>query len=268
MKSMSGMKIVLIPLVAAMGLWLQKSSLSGSLLQKEAVPGASPAVNAGSPRAGGFALVELFTSEGCSSCPPADALLSEIRKENHGPVYVLGFHVDYWNRLGWKDPFSNADYSRRQTKYAQAFRLESVYTPQMVVNGKTEFVGSDATRLRSAITNELKNAIGREARVEAVPSNGNTIHVSYELDNPGGVSLQIALVQLQAGSRVLAGENSGRSLDHVNVVRDFNTVSGARGGSGAVDLKIPAGLTEKDCKVIWFLQNDADMHVLGVGGVD
>src|SRR6187402_1594915 len=91
----------------------------------------------------GFAVVELYTSEGCSSCPPADELVSKIQKESNGqPVYILAFHVDYWNRLGWKDVFGDAAYSKRQNDYAQYLKLPSVYTPQIVVNGKKEFVGS------------------------------------------------------------------------------------------------------------------------------
>src|ERR1700743_2334239 len=83
----------------------------------------------------GFALVELFTSEGCSSCPPADEFAARIAKENQDkPVYVLAFHVDYWDRLGWKDRYSNPEFSQRQQRYAQYLHLESVYTPQVVVN--------------------------------------------------------------------------------------------------------------------------------------
>src|ERR1700712_5296387 len=89
----------------------------------------------------GFAVIELFTSEGCSSCPPADAVIAKVEKESADkPIYILAFHVDYWNRLGWKDVFSSAAYSARQNQYAQWLNLSSVYTPQVVVNGRTEFV--------------------------------------------------------------------------------------------------------------------------------
>src|ERR1700743_69163 len=89
----------------------------------------------------GIAVIELFTSEGCSSCPPADELVAKIQKENKDkPVYILAYHVDYWDRLGWKDSFSNADFTKRQNSYAKVLRLQSVYTPQIIVNGKTEFV--------------------------------------------------------------------------------------------------------------------------------
>ena len=105
----------------------------------------------------GFAVVELFTSEGCSSCPPADAVIAKLEKENTDKsIYILAFHVDYWNRLGWKDVFSSADYSKRQNDYARFLHLQSVYTPQIVVDGKTEFVGSEENTLRAAIHTSLQ----------------------------------------------------------------------------------------------------------------
>lgn len=101
------------------------------------------------------AVVELFTSEGCSSCPPADKLLRTIQAESKD-VYVLSYHVDYWDRLGWKDPFSQAAFTERQRDYAQQFNLESIYTPQVVINGVKEFVGSDEQRLRSILTQKIR----------------------------------------------------------------------------------------------------------------
>jgi len=92
------------------------------------------------------AVVELFTSEGCSSCPPADRILSRLTAEtqrDHRRIYTLSFHVDYWDRLGWRDPYSSSANSDRQRQYAELMKLQSVYTPQMIVNGRIEFVGSD-----------------------------------------------------------------------------------------------------------------------------
>ncbi|MDF2431558.1 MAG: hypothetical protein JWP44_1189, partial [Mucilaginibacter sp.] len=107
----------------------------------------------------GFAVIELFTSEGCSSCPPADELVAKIEKESKDkPVYILAYHVDYWNRLGWRDVFSSANFSKRQHEYADYLHLQSVYTPQIVVNGKSEFVGSEESTLRKAITASLQKA--------------------------------------------------------------------------------------------------------------
>src|ERR1700709_1958776 len=104
----------------------------------------------------GFAVVELFTSEGCSSCPAADDVVAKVQNENNDkPVYILAYHVDYWNRLGWKDVFSDAAYSKRQNQYAAWLNLESIYTPQVVVNGNKEFVGSQESTLRSVIKDDL-----------------------------------------------------------------------------------------------------------------
>ncbi len=167
------------------------------------------------------------------------------------------------DKLGWKDIYSNSDYTARQQQYAQIFALNSIYTPQVVVNGKKEFVGSDGASLRGTIESELKNSVNREITLHAIRGDGNHITVSYQLKRPPGTILQVALVQSQAASRVLAGENSGRSLEHVNVVRDFKTVSGDKEDSGFVDLKMPPGLTEKDYKVIGFLQNKNDGHIVG-----
>ncbi|MES2112408.1 MAG: DUF1223 domain-containing protein [Bacteroidota bacterium] len=107
----------------------------------------------------GFAVIELFTSEGCSSCPSADALVARVEKEaTDKPVYILAYHVDYWNRLGWKDAFTSPEYSARQSQYADWLNLSSVYTPQIVVNGRKEFVGSEEGTLRNAIKSDLEIA--------------------------------------------------------------------------------------------------------------
>src|SRR5271167_1475342 len=116
----------------------------------------SLAQSSGSPHQGGApcAVVELFTSEGCSSCPPADAALAEMAanaRKSGAPVFALAFHVDYWNYLGWTDRFSDAAYTRRQSDYARAFNTDQVYTPQMIVNGVDQFVGSDRDAAKRAI---------------------------------------------------------------------------------------------------------------------
>lgn len=119
----------------------------------------------------GFAVVELFTSEGCSSCPPADVLVAKLQKESADkPVYILAFHVDYWNRLGWKDVFSSHEYSSRQYQYSKWLKSE-VYTPQVIVNGRTEFVGSDEKSLGNAI----KTGLEKTAKTELTLNNENIV---------------------------------------------------------------------------------------------
>ena len=206
-----------------------------------------------------FAVVELFTSEGCSSCPPADAAVAALAKDYPANVYVLGFHVDYWNYLGWKDEFSSADYSGRQQQYAAAFNLQSIYTPQIVVNGKTEFTGSDERKLYASVVEELKIDNTHTIELNAKASASKDIIVTYNTNADNKTMLQIALVQLHTSSAVKRGENKGKFLNHIDVVRNFKNVSN---NTGSVNLSLPEGLPAKDCKVIAFVQNKTDMHIV------
>jgi len=174
----------------------------------------------------GFAVVELFTSEGCSSCPPADKLIAKIAKEDEGKeVYILSYHVDYWNQLGWKDRFSDAAYSNRQRQYASWLHLNTVYTPQIVVNGKTEFVGSNEYALNNAIDKGLHDSSMTKLIIAAKTENGK-LKVHYETsDAAEGKNLVLALIQKTAETVVRAGENDGLTLSHVQVVRKLTNES-------------------------------------------
>ena len=211
----------------------------------------------------GFAVIELFTSEGCSSCPSADAVVENFLNENTKQVYVLAFHVDYWNKLGWKDVFSNTDYTNRQRKYAAVFKLENIYTPQIVVNGKCEFVGSNSNQLKRVTEKEFTNGEGKTIMLTASSGDSNHIVVNYKLKEKMNANLNIALVQLHASSNVKRGENGGRHLQHINVVRDFTTFAPAE-LAGSAGLVLPVGITKKDCKVIAYLQDPVSMQITGV----
>ncbi len=205
----------------------------------------------------GFALVELFTSEGCSSCPPADEAVAQLVKSAQKNIYVLGFHVDYWNSLGWRDAFSDAAYSARQQQYGNAFRLNSVYTPQAVVNGKMQFTGSDTKRLKQAVEEGLAQQPANTLEVSAKMGNGQTVMVDCQIGNAEkGGTINLALVQRNAKSNVVRGENSGRVLAHVNVVRVFKTLNVAE-AKVQTTLALPPGVTANDCKIIAFTQNAA-----------
>jgi hypothetical protein len=206
------------------------------------------------PAGNGFAVVELFTSEGCSSCPPADAEAEKISVLHPDNVYVLAFHVDYWDRLGWKDEFSDAAYSERQKGYAGHFNLDGVYTPQVVLNGKEQFVGSNAALLKRSVDTEIKNTSNRAIEFSAVGATGNTVQVAYKLDAPANMAVNIALVQITAQTSVKRGENEGRVLRHINIVRDFKTISGP-GQTGIASLALPKEMMPKECKVIVYLQH-------------
>jgi len=209
----------------------------------------------------GFAVVELFTSEGCSSCPAADEAVIDIANRYKTNVFILGFHVDYWNYLGWKDAFSNAGYSERQKQYASAFSLNSIYTPQIVVNGETEFVGSDKSKLQKTIEKELSNNTNSSIGITARETDEKKISVNIKTGNQSNTKINIALVQLKAQSNVAGGENQGRQLRHINIVRDFKTTD-ATGKQTSLILTLPPGILKKDCSVIAFLQDKSTLRII------
>src|SRR5271154_6489698 len=171
-------------------------------------------------------LLELFTSEGCSSCPPADRLLQILDEKQPVPgadLIVLSEHVDYWDRLGWKDPFSSPQYPSRQQDYTNRYRFDGVYTPQLVVDGRYGFVGSDGREASSAIQKAI-----REQKIPIEISNvsreGNqvTAHIELHADENykgGRAILYVAIADNRSESHVVRGENAGRSLAHVAVTR-------------------------------------------------
>ena len=191
----------------------------------------------------GFAMIELFTSEGCSSCPAADQLVEKIVEENKGKrVYIASYHVDYWDRLGWKDQFSKPDYSSYQYAYAKQFKLRSVYTPQIVVNGQSEFVGSNSIALRTAISNKLNSKETARLQLEKLEAAAGRCGVHYSLEGAGAAAgLTFVLLQKKALVQIKAGENGGRNLSHINIVRDVKTLPPGK-FSGDFFLPIPAGL--------------------------
>jgi hypothetical protein len=221
------------------------------------------------PAASGFAVVELFTSEGCSSCPPADKLLGEVVREateKKAPIYALAYHVDYWDRLGWKDPFGSKLGSERQTAYAEALGA-TVYTPQAVVNGAEEFVGSEGDRLRKSVQTALARPATAKVALRAKRTEKpGRIAVHYEVtDAPAGSVLQVAYVEEKLSTDVKRGENGGRTLTHFHVVRAFQTVELARDTKGDATLDV----TEpKTGSVIAFMQDPKKLKILGAAAAE
>ena len=169
-------------------------------------------------------LVELFTSEGCSSCPPADQLLRKFDSEQPvagAELIVLSEHVDYWNQLGWKDPFSSAQFSERQSEYARIFGGE-VYTPELVVDGVKGFTGSNENAARSAIHEALGSAKA-PIRIEAQRVSGKA-KITLHMDHPAEGALYLALAHDAMKSQVTRGENAGRGLAHVAVVYSLEKI--------------------------------------------
>ena len=208
-------------------------------------------------------IIELFTSQGCSSCPAADKNLSEIikRAEAQGkPVYGLSFHVDYWNYIGWKDPYSSKEFTERQRRYAKTLNLTSIYTPQMIVNGKDEFVGSNKDEAHRIIDKSFRMIPVFQIVIESSQVSNGILHIKYSVnEKPAGEVLNMAIVEKETENFVPAGENSGRKLQHDNVVRIFRTV--LLQSKGEVEIKIE-DLNLSKCSLILYVQ-DKQFHVLG-----
>jgi hypothetical protein len=210
-------------------------------------------------------VVELFTSQGCSSCPAADRLLSEFiskSDEQELPVYGLSFHVDYWNRLGWKDPFSAKAYTDRQYAYARKMGQQGVYTPQMVVNGEMEFVGSNRREASVAINTALSVAAGVEVAVTEISLKGETIRFSYQIDEHlKGTVINFALVERGLTTTVKRGENGGRTLHNDNVVRVFLQRSAKE--DGLISIELPENINLQNSSLIVYIQQKTSFEILG-----
>ncbi|PWR11208.1 DUF1223 domain-containing protein [Micromonospora acroterricola] len=228
------------------------------------------------PADGGFAVVEMFTSQGCSSCPPAEEVLTEIDRDaraNGQPVFALGFHVDYWDDLGWRDPFADAAYTARQQAYARAFGSGHLYTPQMVVNGTVEFVGSDrrraATTIGAALTSAATTPLALSVQ-DGAPDTGDerTVVMDYQTERlPERAVLNVAIVERGLESQVARGENAGRTLRQDNVVRAFTSL-GLEADRGRVTLQAPPDLDRRQATVVGYVQKDGDKAIVAATAVD
>jgi hypothetical protein len=214
-------------------------------------------------------VLELFTSEGCSSCPPADQLLAELDRKQPAEgvdLIVLSEHVDYWNQQGWADPYSSELFSARQQKYATLLHSGDIYTPQAVVDGQTQAIGSRAAAVGAAIQKAARQpkipitlaAARREEKIE--------VHVQWAgMEKLGDeVAVYLALAQNEAESQVRAGENSGRMLKHVAVVRKI-TVIGTLTASVPFSKDSSLSVNPKwgGVRVIAFLQERTSGRIIG-----
>jgi hypothetical protein len=216
-------------------------------------------------------LVELFTSEGCSSCPPADELLRQLDAQSGkmpSQIVVLSEHVDYWDGTGWRDRFSSRDYTDRQDEYARRFHIDGPYTPQMVVDGATQFTGNDVGRLQNALKEAASHAKST-LRITAEEVNPAEILVNLDAGPlPTGrkhADLFIALADNQDQTHVGGGENSGKSLQHVAVLRSLQKVGsiGAEGAQKQVKLRVPKSEAPGNLRLIAFVQESGNGPVLG-----
>lgn len=216
-------------------------------------------------------LVELFTSEGCSSCPPADGLLAKLQRDQPvagAEVVALSLHVDYWDHQGWKDPFASKTFTARQQSYARVFGDDRVYTPQMVVDGRDEFTGSDeakAVRTVGEAASRPRLPLTLDARAAA-----GSVKISIDLPPAPAagepVDVIVALTEDGLTSTVRRGENSGRTLSHAAVTRKLQTLGALEKesfvASGQLDLH-PSWQRDR-MRAVVFLQGRTSRHVYGV----
>ncbi len=241
-----------------------------TLLAVAAIGCAASTIASAQDAHGGPILVELFTSEGCSSCPPADAWLRAIDRSQPLPqqLIVLSEHVDYWNHDGWKDPYSSHRLTERQSDYEVILREESPYTPQVIVDGTNQAKLGDA--------NEVRQVFEKSAASPKIPVSINSVSVGpgsvrVHVDADGHTTTHNADVYLaialdQAESQVLRGENSGRHLVHTAVVEDLEKIGTLKRGSTFskdVEVKLNSPIDPKNMRVIAFVQESGPGKVLG-----
>jgi len=213
-------------------------------------------------------IVELFTSEGCSSCPSADKLLADLERTQPFPnarILVLSEHVDYWNRLGWRDPFSTHGFSERQSAYADTFHNDGVYTPQMVVDGHAEFVGSNSGGARKAIA---EAAAQPKAVVSVTAGEKLTVNVD-QVPGSANADVLLAITEADLRSDVRSGENSGHVLNHTGVVRRLTILGQTHGGSFSTQTgpQLSPEWKRANLQAIIFVQDRKTKRILGAASV-
>ncbi len=192
-------------------------------------------------------VIELFTSQGCSSCPPADQLIADIEEQYKGEeVYILSYHVDYWDYIGWKDPFGSKAYTEKQYDYASRFRSRSVYTPQAVINGREHFTGSNRSQLYSRLKHYQTKAKKVDIQLTEISQEHQGIVVDYKLASIlDAKEITIAAVVKERTTVIKRGENRNRTLKNTHIVIAEKTLELST-DKGQVNLSIPDWVEDKD----------------------
>jgi hypothetical protein len=228
-------------------------------------------------------IVELFTSEGCSSCPPADQLLS--RMERTQPiagtrVIALEEHVDYWNALGWTDPFSSSQYRLRQNDYGRKFLNDNIYTPQMIVDGQAQFAGNDSDRAAQEIARAAAQAQTELVELKTSPKAGDPdlVDLAVQVTNTQAgkahnSNVYLAVTESDLSSNVQRGENSGRLLRHAPVVRSFGVIGkidskGSSAGAITSTLRLPREWKRENLRAVVFVQERDSYKITGAAIAD
>jgi hypothetical protein len=246
-----------------------------------AIAGSRTPVSDNSPAPTGFpVVVELFTSEGCSSCPPADALLARLAAQPPAAnvrVIALEEHVDYWNDLGWSDPFSSSEWTERQYTYAGALGNGNPYTPQMVVDGSAEFVGS---RTQMAVKSIAEAAARPKTTVtlsQGAPNKSGTENFSVQVGKfsasaKGGAEVWLVITETGLHSAVTAGENAGHDVHHAAIVRSLRRIGEAKEGgelafSGEASVPLRAGWKRENLRAVAFVQEKKSRRIVGAAEI-
>jgi len=247
------------------------SDSAGAQATEPEVKTTSGVASSASARGTGVAVVELFTSEGCSSCPPADAALARLSTRARAsalPIYALSFHVDYWNYLGWRDRFSSARYSERQRGYAELNPSGGTYTPQVVVNGAAECVGSHTSELDRLIDLALERQARTQITLDGRRS-GRAIELRYRVSGDTARRvLNLALLEPHAESRVQSGENAGSHLAHANVVRAFEVRALAASAAGSWSVELPTDFDSRPVALVAYAEDSAQRDVSGAAALE
>lgn len=191
-------------------------------------------------------VVELFTSQGCSSCPPADALLENIKNEYGDNVITLSYHVDYWDYIGWKDPFASKQFTQKQYTYAEKFSSRSVYTPQAIINGRSHYTGSDKRAIYNVLNTTSKTEQPAHLAITDTQKKDNTVTVVYELseNNPSN-ELTFVIALDEKITEVKRGENRNKILKNIQIVVSEQTMR-SQTNKGQILLKLPVWIQESD----------------------
>ncbi len=212
-------------------------------------------------------LVELFTSEGCSSCPPAERILADLQKEqpyDGVEIITMALHVDYWDDLGWKDPFASPLFTQRQRVYDRKFRTGRIYTPQMVVDGDYEFIGSNQQKAAEAVNKAVKQ---KKATLQVSGSQGKLNIAISNIPKHSDATVYLAFVEDNLGSRVQRGENAGKNLTHISVVRALKGLGRIGAAESSFDIELPLQLdsswSRERLNAVVFVQENANRRILG-----
>jgi hypothetical protein len=217
-------------------------------------------------------LIELFTSEGCVTCPPSDRVLAELEKTQPNPdaeIITLAMHVDYWNTVAWKDRFSSALYSQRQEIYGRKFKLPTVYTPQMIVDGTKQFIGNNLNEANKMISESARSP---KAKIEIILEQDNLKLQISDVPKHTDATVFLAFAENNLSTKVGGGENRGRTLEHHSVVRELKPLGRipATDSNFQIETKLQfhPDWKRENLKVIVFIQENLNRKILGVDRIN